>query len=77
MTDRRPNWKFFCPKTPCGHFHGLLEALTCSSVLISTLSWPVTQHFYPIRDLVRDPDRDATWSGPDYVDAGRVTTPSC
>ena len=35
MTDRRPNWKFFCLKTPCGHFHGLLEALTCSSVLIS------------------------------------------
>ena len=35
MTDRRPNWKFFCPKTPYGHFHGLLEALTCSSVLIS------------------------------------------
>ena len=41
MTDRRPNWKFFCPKTPCGHFHGLLEGLVLISRTILLLTPPI------------------------------------
>ena len=33
--DRRPHWKFFCPKSPCGHFRGPQKSLTCTSALIS------------------------------------------